>query len=271
MPDERDRVVALLHAGTELTGTAVGGAAGVLLAGPAGGAAGAAAGGAIGVVLAKGLGVVTDVARRTLSKREEVRVGATVAFAITKIEQNLESGNALRDDGFFAGKGRKRTDAEEIFEGVLLKSKNEHEEKKARILANIFANVAFLPAVSAGEANHILQIAGTLTYRQMCTLELLQRKQAVPGIRLRDDAYRGWQGEITFETISVLQGIYQLHTFGLVACKNKDQEGYEALLGWTDAAPDRMILSALGERYCLVMGLNDVPEEDVREIGRHLA
>lgn len=271
MPDDNDRVAFLLHAGTELTGNAVGGAAGVLLAGPAGGVVGAAAGGAMGVVLAKGLGVITDVARRTLSEREGVRVGATAAFAITKIEQNLKAGNALRNDDFFVSKAKRRSDAEEIFEGVLLKSKNEHEEKKARLLANIFANVAFLPAVSAGEANHILQIAGTMTYRQMCTLALLQRRHAVPEIQLRDDPYRGWQGEITFETISVLQGIFQLYNFGLVACRNKDQEGYEALLGWTDAAPDRMIVTAIGERYCLVMGLNDVPHEDITEVARHLA
>ena len=127
--------------GSDIAGAATGSAIGFLTGGPGG----AAIGGATGVIISKSLSDITD---RLLSNREKMRVGATATFALTKIKSRLDSGDKLRNDGFFEEKEGGRPDAEEIFEGVLLKAKNEHEEKKAKILGNIFANIAFLPGFS---------------------------------------------------------------------------------------------------------------------------
>lgn len=263
------KVRSLISTGSEIAGAATGGAIGFL----AGGLGGAAIGGASGVIISKGVTkLLCDFADRFLSKRETIRVGATAAFALMKIKAHLDAGSNPRNDGFFDEKAGKRSDAEEIFEGVLLKAKNEHEEKKAKILGNIFANIAFFPGFSVGEANHVLQIAQNLTYRGMCFLSLIKRKEQFQNVRLKEDGYRETKaGTIFYETISILQEAYQIYSFGLIASKLKSSESYEAMLGWTDVAPNRLLLTPIGERYYKVMGLQDLPEEDVKGVAKYLS
>ncbi len=187
MPEDVGKAKRLIYAGGDIAGPAVGSAVGFLVGGPGG----AALGGALGGLASR---VVHDMANRLLSTREEIRVGAAAFYAIDGIMERLRSGCEPRQDGFFAAKEQGRPDAEEVFEGVLLKAKNEHEEKKVRILGSIFANTAFFTGFSAGEANHLLRIAENLTYRKMCILSLIKRKDEIQGINLREASYYDyWQ------------------------------------------------------------------------------
>jgi len=254
-----DKIKSLISAGSDITGAASGGAIGFLIGGPVG----AALGGLSGVVICRTL---SEIAGRLLSHRETVRVGATAIFAITKIKERLDSGDKLRDDGFFESKKKVRSDAEEIFEGVLLKAKNEHEEKKTRIIGNIFANTAFYPAISVGQANHVLRIAENLTYRAMCILSLIKRKDELEGVRLSGGDYKQRE-KISYETMSLLQESYELYNLYLIVPKDPN---VILINNWTGMSPNILKLTPIGERYYQVMGLDDIPEEDVREVARHL-
>ncbi len=269
MQTDEDKIKALIFMGSDITGAAGGGGIGFLIGGPAG----AALGGPLGILIRRGL---SDIANRILSTRERKRVGATAWYAITKIEERRNSGDMLRDDGFFEAKGKERSDAEEIFEGVLLKAKNEHEEKKTKILGNIFANTAFFPGFSVGEANHLLRIAESLTYRQMCILSLVKRKDEIQGINLREETYTDyWEvGEkiIPFETASTVQEAYEMYGFGLILYKDKTNKGsFWSLTEWTDIAPNGLELTPMGKRYYQVMGLGDVSEKDIKEVAKYLS
>jgi len=270
MPTDKDKLKSLISAGSNITGAAAGGVMGFLIGGPLG----ATIGGPLGILIYKGL---SDMANRVLSTREVTRVGATAQYAITKVKERLDSGDKLRDDDFFEDKRKGRTDAEEIFEGVLLKAKTEHEEKKTKILGNIFANIAFFRGFSVGEANHLLRITENLTYRKMCILSLVKRKDEIQGIKLREESYSDYWEEpgkkITlFETASTVQEAYEMYGLGLILCKDRAEEGsFWSLTEWTDIAPNGLELTPMGERYYQVMGLDDIPEEDVREVARYLS
>lgn len=262
-----DKVVSLISNGSEIAGPAIGGAVGFLTGGPAG----AAAGGALGAIAPKAIRkLLADITNRTLSKREQIRVGATAAFALEKIKSYMDSGKAPRNDGFFSSNETERPNAEEIFEGVLLKSKNEHEEKKTKIFGNIFANIVFMPEFSVGESNHLLQLAESLTYRKMCLLSLFERRYSIHGLKLRDNDYRDYREQVPYETISILQEVYDLYLLGMLVCATSES-GYEALLGLADVRPDRMLLTELGTRYYEIMGLQDIPIEDLLEVVKFIS
>ncbi|GLO63382.1 hypothetical protein MACH09_38900 [Vibrio sp. MACH09] len=89
-----DKVKKIVDKGTELTGSAIGAAIGFYAGGPLS----AAAFGVVGTVVSQTL---TEVANRTLSNREEVRVGATAQQAITIIELSKSMGKKIRNDDFF--------------------------------------------------------------------------------------------------------------------------------------------------------------------------
>jgi len=252
-----DKIKSLLSMGSDIAGAATGGALGCLVGGPGG----AALGGASGVVIARSL---SDIVDRVLSTREKIRVGATATFALEGIKSRLDSGDELRNDGFFEKKEKARSDAEEIFEGVLLKAKNEHEEKKAKILGNIFANIAFYPSITIGQANHALKIAETLTYRQMCLLSLIT---VTEGIELSDENF-GRRKKIPYETMSLLQEMYELYNdLGLITPKDSK---VVLIRGWWGMSPRKFDLTPIGERYYQLMGIEKgIPDEDIEDIARH--
>lgn len=271
MSSSTDKLHAIIATGSEMVGAASGGVLGFLMGGPVGAAAGGAAGVAISKASTK---VLIDVANRSLSQREEIRIGAAATFAIQNIQRKLEIGEHPRNDGFFQTQQyASRTSAEEIFEGVLLKSKNEHEEKKVRIFGNIFANISFTPGLRVGEANHILQIAENLTYRQMCLLAMFHRKEEIRDLPLS----KSLNSSTSFETISILQEIYQLYNFGLVASPipnvtgsseipDASYDNYLALLTGTDVNPNQIELTPLAKRYYAVMGLDEISSMDLRDV-----
>ena len=80
--------------------------------------------------------VGADVSERLLSPREQARVGFVLASAATEIHSRIERGETLRSDGFFDPRHGERSDAEEVSEGVLLKSQREPEEKKLPYMAH---------------------------------------------------------------------------------------------------------------------------------------
>ena len=267
---KQDKLRKLIAAGSQIAGSIAGSAIASLV----GGVGGAVIGGAAGSVLSTG---ITDLANRVLSDREQIRVGATAAYAIDRIRVHLEVGDVLRRDGFFEAGNSGRPAAEEILEGVLLKAKNEHEEKKTQILGNIFANVAFMPGFSVGEANHLLRIAETLIYRQMGILSLVKRKDEIRGINLR----REWYGvekatadsvrlDFSTENASVLQQCYELCNLGLMICASSPEDITMTPTAF-DVIPDELILTAIGRKYYGVMGLDDIPEGEIRALANHLS
>ena len=94
MAKEDERVLTLIKRGGAIGGAATGSVVGFLAGGPIG----AAVGGALGATLQT---VATEIVNRELSRREEVRVGATTSYAIDFIHERLERSDRPREDKFF--------------------------------------------------------------------------------------------------------------------------------------------------------------------------
>jgi hypothetical protein len=170
MVDEESAAVSdLIEAGSAMTGALAGAAIG-LVGGPPGAVAGAALGGGLAVGL-KRIGL--EVRKRLLGPREAARIGATLTYAITAAQERLDSGEALRADGFFAADptaSAGRSAAEEAIEGVLIASQREYEERKLVLYGRLLASIAFRTDVSRAHANYLIGEVQGLSYRQLALL-----------------------------------------------------------------------------------------------------
>ncbi|MEI8603236.1 hypothetical protein P4S55_22385 [Shewanella sp. PP-Sp27a-2] len=220
MSDREDieKTKSLISTGAEIAGAAVGGAIGFFAAGPVG----AASAGTLGVVIAKaGAKLLGDMAERTLSDRERMRVGATAAIAFDKIEKNTQAGNEPRKDGFFEPKDGERSKAEEVLEGTLRRAREEYEEKKITFLGNFYANMVYSSGVSVEEANYYLRLFDSLTYRQLSVMCLIFMKPYYPDFQnLRVIDYRTNNQNMPASTVALLQEIFSIYNLGLISCKN---------------------------------------------------
>jgi hypothetical protein len=209
---------------------------------------------AISPMITKSLKVINDFAFRELSHREKVKAGAGAAFAYAKIVEYLENGVNPRSDGFFDEEFSGRSMSDEILEGVLFKCKNEHEEKKLRLIGNIYANTAFMPTVKIEGANWILQTAQNLTYRQLCMMAIIHKKQN------KSVSWGGKDGDPAFsiELKQIEYAIYRDRSPEALRTYNETGEGL-TILG----------LSRVGNFLYQIMGLDDIPEEDLLKLKNH--
>jgi len=117
--DDDDKVVSdLIEAGSAITGALAGAAMGIL-GGPPGMVAGAVVGSALSVGLKR---VGRERRRRALGPKEELRLGATLTYAVAAAKARLDRGEHLRADRFFEDRVDQgdRSVADEVIEGVLM-------------------------------------------------------------------------------------------------------------------------------------------------------
>ncbi len=175
----------VFQTGSQIVGGSAGAALGFLTGtGPVGTAV---AGAAIAPVITQG---VAEFGRRLLGRREEARVGATASLIVGRVRERLEAGELPRADGFFQPRDIGRPAAEEVFEGVLLKARDAYEEKKLPLFGNLYASIAFDDSISASNANHLVSLAGQLTYRQFVILSLIG-EQHLDGPLMRESDLHG--------------------------------------------------------------------------------
>lgn len=197
----------------DIAGTGAGAFIGSVFAGPAGAIAGAAAGNALA---RKFSGTLDDMAQRVLSKREEARIGTVLFYTGEKIKSKIAVGFKIRDDGFFRDSPTDRSSFEEIFEGLLISAKKDHEEKKLPYYGNLMANILFTSDIDKFQANLLIRVFEELSYRQLCVLALIGHKDE---FKLREDSYRseGPAPPLGYKLISLLQEIKELNSRDLVA------------------------------------------------------
>lgn len=249
-PDNSKYIEVLIKVGSDIAGGAVGGALGFLSAGPAGAAVFGASGPIITHLLCH---IGAEIKDKILGKREQIRIGATLAFATQRIEEKLKNGEQVRDDGFFDNTIDNRSAAEEILEGVLLAAQREHEEKKLKYYGNLVANLAFNSQVSRAQANLLLKLGQNITYQQMCLITIFANKEL---LGLRQGDYRG-VGSFTQEQITALHEIYDLHKNALISLPN------DTLLGLTDVNPAKMQIIGNGVILYNLMELFKIDKMDL--------
>jgi len=183
---EDDAASRVLGAGADVTGSVAGAIAGLLLAGPPGAVGGAVAGPLLASVL-------REITHRILSHREDARVGGAFRAAAAGLQERLDQGDEVRDDGFFASRPDRRSDAEEIIEGVLLAAQRGHEERKVEFLGYMLANLCFESEVDANLANWTIKTAQELTWAQLVLLSAIGRsdRPTLPAVEIGTNA-DGW-------------------------------------------------------------------------------
>ena len=260
MENKEDKTRSLVAAGSEITGNVAGATIGLLAAGPIGAVPGAASGPVVGRVINK---ICTEIYDRQISKRQISRAGATAGFAILQIKERLDAGDEIRNDGFFDEKAP-RSSAEEILEGVIIKSHNEHEEKKAKYYANIFVTAAFDTRFTPESLNHFLSVSERMTYRQLCELQTFSDPRQ---FRLYDGTYDSrYLQNASFEKMAVLHEMYDLYQLRLLKCQAPGDGQPDDYMSFDQVRPAWMFLNDLGENLRHLMQLQTMPHQDLETV-----
>jgi hypothetical protein len=206
---EQENTKSLVEMGADIAGNVAGAAVGFIVAGPTGSVIGAAATPVITGIL-KTIG--SEIRSRLYSDRELIRAGGALAFAVQKIQSNIETGRTLRSDNFFDDDTvSDRGAAKEILEGVLLAAQKEYQEKKVRFYGNLYANIVFESDVDRSQANYLIRLLDRLSFRQLCILA-----------EFRDRTFSFYPAQ---KTPDVMNEFKELASLGLIEIKDSDMNG----------------------------------------------
>ena len=205
------------------------------------------------------------------SQRQSKRITDVTEFALNEIRRRLEDGEKLRDDRFF-DKTIDRSDAEEALESVLLKARDEPEEKKIRYLGKLFENACFDSQIHAGLLHFLYKDFESLTYRQLCIIKMIIENEHP--LSLKSSAETPWLSEKPVPLLS--QDSFPT----LIECVNLGNRGY---IVFEQSPPDDKLSGPVallvphtmrttapaGQMYAL-MGFASIPEEDVLPLAKSL-
>ena len=217
IPSKQKSFKDLIRIGSEITGSVTGVLIGSLLAGPPGAVAGVIAGVIAGPLFGNAIKKIgDDIANRFLSHNETRRIGIVMIYACNRFEENKKKGLEIRDDGFF-NDNIKRSTGEEVIEGILLIAQREYQEKKLQYQGNLLANIAVCPEIDQAQANYLIKLAATLTYRQLCMLTLIEQKKKYSISELANKSAKYRPDEFTSEELSLIQELHLMYTQGIVS------------------------------------------------------
>lgn len=250
LPEETSALRKLFEAGADVAGAVGGVAAGLVIAGPSG----ALAGGAVGPLISHTLRAAVDFTQRQMSRREQARVGATITFALDKINKNLTAGKQLRQDGFFQNQLNDRATADEIVEGVLLIAQREYQEKKLMFYGNLLANIAFDTEIDRGISNQLVRIAERISYRQLTLLSFFVKSNR----HMTDYVYLE-DPKDNLNTSSIVEEVFDMRNLSVLT-NDHGVGSYEASrMPW-------IVVDKLGLKLYKLMELDKIDGADLAEI-----
>jgi len=241
-----------LDKGTDIAGGAISGALGLI-----GGPVGAIVGGALGVAITHG---IKEFVNRQLSNRQEIRVAASTVYILSGINNKLKNGEQIRQDGFF-DYGNGRSNAEELFEGVTLKCKDQYQEKKIYFLSKIYEKTIFDENISYETANQILSISESFTYRKICIVAFYGRINDFDRTQILREPYSWYENaSYSLETEILKQDVFELMSLGILDNNNTMTNTRDYIV------PNNFKLTVIGEILFSLMDLNEVIIEDINPI-----
>lgn len=214
-----------------------------------------------------------DFLERALSKGEQEKVSEGFIKALSEISRRLEDGDELRRDGFFDQSENGSSPAAEIFEGVLLKCKSEHERKKTLLLGNIFGNAAFEQEVPTDLVNAVISLCERMTYRQICLLALVghMKTWGLDTTMLREDenlCRSKWYGKLDeAQAEFLLSDLYEIGSESLRLINYAPQDMQRSLFeSRSNEVSGPVNLTHLGQACFKLMGLQEIEGGDLTEL-----
>ena len=183
----------------------------------------------------------------------------------------------LRDDGFF-DKKIDRSDAEEVFEAVLLKAQDEPQEKKIPYIGKLFENGCFDTSIDSGALHFLCKESEGLTYRQLCIIKIANEMNKKK-YRLRNISVEGYNrhkkpGDTLYtlpaEKLRILTECVALCNKEYIKSRISHLHNVTAET-WYVIQPGTIQPLPAGEMMYEYMKLESIPEKDVLPIVKLLS
>ncbi|KXA04414.1 hypothetical protein HMPREF3222_03198 [Clostridium perfringens] len=201
-----------------------------------------------------------------LTEWEKQRVTNCMISAIDKVKERMNNGDKLREDDFFKENPDGKTDAEEVFESIVIASQRESQEMKQIFYGNMLANIGFISYLNADEFNFLLKVFEKLTYRQ-CLLLAIFKSNTLAKINRINSFLKNSNpivGVVDSKDVILYQEIMDLYQKSLLFNDSN------IIMNIKDVIPSNLFTYGMGMNILELAEIDKITEKNERLTDKHL-
>lgn len=202
---------------------------------------------------------INDIYENIYTSKERKKILITIYYSLEMIKENVENNNFIREKDFFEENLNNQSLAEEIMEGILISSKNEHEESKLKYYGYLLGNIMFKNDLDIDECNRLIKLSRQLTYCQIKLINMYVISQSIQIPILQREDYTKL-GIRDYKLLGILQDTLDMIQKSILNGSGK------LVLDLVQINPSKIKVQGVGTLLYNCMSLNKMPYDELEDM-----
>lgn len=202
---------------------------------------------------------INDIYENTYTSKERKKILITIYYSLEMIKENIDNNNFIREKDFFEENLNNQSLAEEIMDGILISSKNEHEESKLKYYGYLLGNIMFKNDLDIDECNRLIKLSRQLTYCQIKLINMYVISQSIQIPILQREDYTKL-GIRDYKLLGILQDTLDMIQKSILNGSGK------LVLDLAQINPSKIKVQGVGTLLYNCMSLNKMPYDELEDM-----
>lgn len=202
---------------------------------------------------------INDIYENIYTSKESKKILTTLYYSLEMIKENLDNNNFIREEDFFGENLSNQCFAEEIINGILISSKDEHEESKLKYYGYLLGNIMFKNDLNRDECNRLIKLSRQLTYCQIKLINMYVISQTIqiPILQRADYTKLGIRD---YKLLGILQDTLDMIQKSILNGSGK------LVLDVVQINPSKIKVQGVGTLLYNCMSLNKMPYDELEDM-----
>lgn len=202
---------------------------------------------------------INDIYDNIYTSKEIKKILITLNYSLEIIKENLDNNNLIREDIFFVEDINNQCLVEEITNGIVISSRNEHEESKLKYYGYLLGNIMFKDNLDRDECNRLIKLSRQLTYCQIKLLNMYVISQTIQIPILQREDYTKL-GIRDYKLLGMLQDTLDMIQKSILNGSGK------LVLDVVQINPSKIKVQGVGTLLYNCMSLNKMPYDELEDM-----
>ena len=202
---------------------------------------------------------INDLYENIYTSKESKRILIALYYSLEIIKENLDNNNVIRKEVFFEENLNKQCLAEEMINGIVISSRNEHEESKLKYYGYLLGNIMFKDNLDRDECNRLIKLSRQLTYCQIKLINMYVISQTIQIPILQREDYTNL-GIRDYKLLGILQDTLDMIQKSILNGSGK------LVLDVVQINPSKIKVQGVGTLLYNCMSLNKMPYDELEDM-----
>lgn len=203
--------------------------------------------------------IIEEINENIYSVKENKKILSTLYFSLNAVKENLEKNMVIQENYLKAINDENKLLIEELFEGIIISAKNEHEDNKLKYYGYLLGNIIFKENLDRDEFNRLIKISRNLSYCQIKLINMYVISQMIQVPILKREDYTK-TGVGSYKLLGILQD-----TLDMIQKSILNGSG-NLVLDVVQINPSKIKVQGMGTLLYNLMSLNKMPYDELEDL-----